>query len=274
MEVSLPRRFTASPLEVTRDVPRPELDDVPVRIGDVDRAAVVVALELVHLGLLSVLAKPLDRTVEPFRRDLHRVVDVHASSASGKADLRPPEADARAVSGHDPDGLAILPTLDHGKAEHLGVEPLGSREVDYLEHELTDAGDGDPAHPARHGTLAAMIQGLDHVQIAAPADCEEEARRFFGELLGLPELRKPEPPASRGGAWFQVGAQELHVGVETEFTPARKAHPAFAVDDVEVLAARLEAAAVEVRWDDELPGVRRFYATDPWGNRLEFLQRA
>ena len=78
-----------------------------------------------------------------------------------------------------------------------------------------------------------MIEGLDHVQIAAPADCEEEARRFFGELLGLPELPKPEP-----------------------------------------LAARLEAAGVDVRWDDELPGLRRFYAEDPWGNRLEFLQRA
>ncbi|HEY8774532.1 MAG TPA: VOC family protein [Gaiellaceae bacterium] len=119
-----------------------------------------------------------------------------------------------------------------------------------------------------------MIEGLDHVQIAAPSGCEEEARRFFGELLGLPELPKPEPLAARGGAWFQVGAQELHVGVEAEFEPARKAHPAFAVDDVDALAARLEAAGIEVRWDGELPGVHRFYAADPWGNRLEFLQRA
>lgn len=118
-----------------------------------------------------------------------------------------------------------------------------------------------------------MIRGLDHVQIAAPAGCEEEARRFFGELLGLAELPKPEPLAARGGAWFQIGAQELHVGVEPDFAPARKAHPALAVDDVDALAERLEGAGVEVRWDDELPGVRRFYAEDPWGNRLEFLQR-
>lgn len=118
-----------------------------------------------------------------------------------------------------------------------------------------------------------MIEGLDHVQIAAPAGGEEEARRFFGGLLGLPELAKPEPLASRGGAWFQVGPQELHVGVETEFEPARKAHPALAVENVDELAARLEAAGIEIRWDDELPGVRRFYAEDPWGNRLEFLQR-
>lgn len=118
-----------------------------------------------------------------------------------------------------------------------------------------------------------MIRGLDHVQIAAPAGCEQEARRFFGDLLGLAELPKPEQLASRGGAWFKVGAQELHIGVEAEFAPARKAHPALAVDDVDALAERLESAGVEVRWDDELAGVRRFYAGDPWGNRLEFVQR-
>jgi catechol 2,3-dioxygenase-like lactoylglutathione lyase family enzyme len=117
------------------------------------------------------------------------------------------------------------------------------------------------------------LQGLDHVQIAAPPGCEAAARRFFGELLGLEELPKPEPLASRGGAWFRVGAHELHVGVEADFEAARKAHPAFAVDDVDELAARMEGAGVGVRWDDELPGIRRFYAADPWGNRLEFLQR-
>jgi catechol 2,3-dioxygenase-like lactoylglutathione lyase family enzyme len=118
-----------------------------------------------------------------------------------------------------------------------------------------------------------VIEGLDHVQIAAPAGCEEEARRFFGEVLGLPEVPKPEPLAHRGGAWFQVGAQELHVGVEADFEPARKAHPALRVGNVDELATRLEAGGIDVRWDDELPTVRRFYAEDPWGNRLEFLQR-
>jgi catechol 2,3-dioxygenase-like lactoylglutathione lyase family enzyme len=118
-----------------------------------------------------------------------------------------------------------------------------------------------------------VIEGLDHVQIAAPAGCEAEARHFFGELLGLRELPKPEPLTTRGGVWFQVGAQELHIGVEPEFEPARKAHPALRLGDVDALAARLEAAGVETRWDDELQGVRRFYAEDPWGNRIEFLQR-
>jgi catechol 2,3-dioxygenase-like lactoylglutathione lyase family enzyme len=112
-----------------------------------------------------------------------------------------------------------------------------------------------------------VIRGVDHVQVAAPAGCEEAARAFYGGLLGLAEVPKPEPLAARGGVWFQVGPQQLHVGVEADFAPARKAHPAFAVGDLDALAARLG----DVRWDDELPGVRRFYAHDPFGNRLEFL---
>ena len=260
-------------MQVTCDVPRPELDDVAVGIGDVDRAAVVVHPEVVHLELLFVFAEPFDRCVEGIGRDVHGVMDVQAATAAGQADLRPPEADSRAVSGHDPHGLPVLPPLDDREAQHLGVETLRLRQIADLEHELVDAGDGNPARHARHGTLAAVIEGLDHVQIAAPAGCEEEARRFFGELLGLRELEKPKPLASRGGAWFQVGPQELHVGVKSEFEPALKAHPAFTVDDVGALATRLEAADVEVRWDNELPDVRRFYTDDPWGNRLEFLQR-
>jgi catechol 2,3-dioxygenase-like lactoylglutathione lyase family enzyme len=115
-----------------------------------------------------------------------------------------------------------------------------------------------------------VIVGLDHVQIAAPAGCEEEARRFFGGLLGLRELEKPPALAARGGAWFACGAQALHVGVEQEFAPAAKAHPAFALDSVEALEALAERLP-DARWDEGLPGFRRFYAPDPWGNRLEFL---
>jgi len=114
---------------------------------------------------------------------------------------------------------------------------------------------------------------LDHVQIAAPPGCEAEARRFFGDLLGLPELEKPEPLLGRGGAWFAVGERQLHVGVEAEFAPARKAHPAFALPnaDLDPLANRLTSAGIQIDWDASLPGVRRFYCRDPWGNRLEFL---
>jgi catechol 2,3-dioxygenase-like lactoylglutathione lyase family enzyme len=116
-----------------------------------------------------------------------------------------------------------------------------------------------------------VLAGIDHVQLAAPPGCEEAARRFFGELLGLEELAKPATLRSRGGVWFRVGAQQLHVGVEEGFAPARKAHPAFAVAGWEELRERLREAGVELRDDDAIPGVRRCYVNDPWGNRLELI---
>jgi catechol 2,3-dioxygenase-like lactoylglutathione lyase family enzyme len=120
-----------------------------------------------------------------------------------------------------------------------------------------------------------MIQAIDHVQLAAPPDCEPAARRFFGELVGLEEVAKPAALQVRGGVWFRCGDQQLHVGVERGFAPARKAHPAFRVDGLDNLRARLEAAGADTR-DDDVPiaGVRRFYADDPWGNRLEFVEAA
>jgi len=118
------------------------------------------------------------------------------------------------------------------------------------------------------------ILGFDHVQVAGPPGCEADARRFYGGLLGLAEVPKPSSLRARGGVWFALGAgQQLHVGVADEFVPARKAHPALVVGDgesLEALAERLIVAGCEVRWDTALPGVARFYADDPWGNRLEF----
>jgi catechol 2,3-dioxygenase-like lactoylglutathione lyase family enzyme len=114
-----------------------------------------------------------------------------------------------------------------------------------------------------------MIARIDHVQVAAPAGGEDAARAFYGELLGLPELPKPERLRERGGVWFAVGDQHLHVGIEEGFAPARKAHPALAVphaSDLSVLAARLEAAGRKIAWDG-----LRFYVEDPFGNRLELL---
>ena len=116
-----------------------------------------------------------------------------------------------------------------------------------------------------------MILGLDHVQLAAPPGSEAEARRFFTGLLGLEELEKPAALAGRGGVWFACGPQQLHVGVTEDFAPAEKAHPAFAVDDLDVLADRLVEAGVDVHWDDAIPGVQRCFAGDPWGNRLELV---
>lgn len=114
---------------------------------------------------------------------------------------------------------------------------------------------------------------LDHVQIAAPPGCEAEARRFFGDLIGLHEVEKPAALRERGGVWFAVGDRQLHIGVETEFTAARKAHPAFRLPsvDLDLLAGRLENSGAPVHWDSAIPDERRFYCQDPWGNRIEFL---
>jgi catechol 2,3-dioxygenase-like lactoylglutathione lyase family enzyme len=116
-----------------------------------------------------------------------------------------------------------------------------------------------------------VLEAIDHVQLAAPPGCETEARRFFAELLGLEELEKPAALRARGGVWFRVGEQQLHVGVEQEFAPARKAHPAFAVSRYDELLARLRAAGVPVTDDASIPGVRRCYVADPWGSRIELV---
>jgi predicted enzyme related to lactoylglutathione lyase len=119
---------------------------------------------------------------------------------------------------------------------------------------------------------------LDHVQVAAPAGCESQARRFYGELLGVDEVQKPEALRGRGGVWFALaGGAQLHVGVVPEgFVAAVKAHPGLRLSGVgalEAMASRLEAAGVAVTWDTELPGVCRFFTADPFGNRVELLAR-
>jgi catechol 2,3-dioxygenase-like lactoylglutathione lyase family enzyme len=116
------------------------------------------------------------------------------------------------------------------------------------------------------------VTGIDHFQIAGPRGCEGAARSFFGDVLGLAEVPKPETLRGRGGVWFAVGDHQLHVGIEEPFAPARKAHPAFRVTGIDELAARLEAAGHPPRWDDDLPGYRRFYVDDPFGNRIELLE--
>lgn len=117
------------------------------------------------------------------------------------------------------------------------------------------------------------IIGLDHVQVAAPIESESDARRFYGDLLGLSELEKPEGLQARGGVWFACGGQQLHVGVIDDFSPATKAHPALRVHpaDLNLIAERLTAFGSTVEWDDAIPDTRRFYTADPWGNRIELL---
>jgi catechol 2,3-dioxygenase-like lactoylglutathione lyase family enzyme len=115
------------------------------------------------------------------------------------------------------------------------------------------------------------LQRIDHVQVAGPPGCEPAARTFYGEILGLREIAKPPALADRGGVWFELGTQELHVGVEQDFRPAHRAHPALTSTSIDELAGRLATVGARVDWNDDLGGVRRFYTADPFGNRLEIV---
>jgi catechol 2,3-dioxygenase-like lactoylglutathione lyase family enzyme len=120
--------------------------------------------------------------------------------------------------------------------------------------------------------MNSRIARLDHIQIAAPEGCESAARDFYGRLLGMREIEKPESLRARGGCWFECGSQQLHIGVEKDFRPAKKAHPAFAATNLDDLGQALIARGIKVTDDTSIPGVRRFHTEDPWGNRLEFLE--
>lgn len=126
-----------------------------------------------------------------------------------------------------------------------------------------------------HDALPASVLGFDHVQIAAPRtpEVESRARAFYGGVLGLTEIPKPQVLATRGGAWFRCGDRSLHIGLDAEFQPAHKAHPAFLVSDLDTVRARLEAAGYAIQIDVQLPGYRRFETRDPFGNRLELMER-
>jgi catechol 2,3-dioxygenase-like lactoylglutathione lyase family enzyme len=114
-----------------------------------------------------------------------------------------------------------------------------------------------------------VIIGIDHVQLAMPPGAEDTARAFYTGRLGLVELPKPEPLRSRGGCWFVVDSRtQLHLGVEADFRPARKAHPALVVSD---LVGFVSAGGLDARWDDDLPGRRHCYVDDPFGNRIELI---
>lgn len=117
-----------------------------------------------------------------------------------------------------------------------------------------------------------MISGIDHIQIAMPQDEEDKVRQFCVEVLGFNEIPKPDPLKSRGGVWFSLPDQrQIHYGVEENFSPAKKAHPAFVCDDLDTVAQNLTKSGYPVEWDTRLSPRRRFYTHDPFGNRIEFL---
>lgn len=120
--------------------------------------------------------------------------------------------------------------------------------------------------------MTVAIVGIHHVQLAMPAGREEEARRFYRVLLGIPETPKPEHLAKRGGVWFESGQLKIHLGVEEDFRPARKAHPALLVNGLSGMIDRLRNAGIAVAEDEPLAGYKRVYVTDPFGNRLELME--
>ncbi len=113
---------------------------------------------------------------------------------------------------------------------------------------------------------------IDHIQLAIPAGAEDPCRAFWVGVLGFQELVKPTALQARGGAWFRYGETEIHLGVEREFTPAKKAHPALLVTDFEKLADKIALAGHPVHWDDKIANRRRFFTDDPVGNRIEFIE--
>lgn len=116
------------------------------------------------------------------------------------------------------------------------------------------------------------IRRIDHIQLAMPAGREDEARAFYEGLLGIAEVPKPPHLAARGGCWFESGDVKVHLGVEPDFRPARKAHPGFVVDDLDALLRALENAGFRATDDQPLQGYMRKYVHDPFGNRIELMQ--
>ena len=145
---------------------------------------------------------------------------------------------------------------------------------------MTPTSPADPAPDASRDEAPAAtgepdgfrLGSLHHVQLAIPAGGEGACRAFWAGVLGMDEVAKPPVLAARGGCWFRGGGLEVHLGVEDDFVPARKAHPGVLVTGLRALADRLAGAGVTVTWDGEFPGHDRFYAHDPFGNRLEFLE--
>lgn len=113
---------------------------------------------------------------------------------------------------------------------------------------------------------------IDHVQLAMPSGEEETARRFYRDLLGMTEVAKPPEPAKRGGCWFESGSVQIHLGVETDFRPAKKAHPALRCREYAAFTDKLSKAGVEIAPDTSIPGVLRCHIHDPFGNRIELIQ--
>ncbi|MDQ0271617.1 VOC family protein [Cytobacillus purgationiresistens] len=120
--------------------------------------------------------------------------------------------------------------------------------------------------------MSFQFKAIDHIQLAAPKGCEDSARAFFGGVLGLEEIEKPEELRKRGGVWFGFGKYQIHIGIEEPFSPAKKAHPAFEIENINELKSHLSEKGIHFIEDDLLPGAKRCFVSDPFGNRIELLE--
>lgn len=117
-----------------------------------------------------------------------------------------------------------------------------------------------------------QLERIDHIQLSAPKGSEELAIKFYRDILGFEEVEKPEALKPNGGVWFRNGEISVHIGIEEQFTPMKKAHPAFDVSGIDALHTHLENAGISTKWDSKLPNAKRFYVKDPFSNRIEFLE--
>jgi AcrR family transcriptional regulator len=174
-------------------------------------------------------------------------------------------------------GLITLYLCGRIAAPRLSFQKLYMRSLDRLLHGLVAR--AASAEPSRSlsargtGQSAPMwVRRLEHVQLAMPAGGEPRAREFYGRGLGIPEVPKPPRLAERGGCWFERGDLKIHLGVESEFRPARKAHPALLIEDLELLVLTLRTLGYVVQDDEPLAGYNRVYVDDPFGNRIELME--
>ncbi|MGE7835294.1 VOC family protein [Viridibacillus arvi] len=120
--------------------------------------------------------------------------------------------------------------------------------------------------------MSFVFKSIAHIQLAAPKGSEDEAKRFFGDILGFREIEKPELLRKRGGVWFEFANYQIHIGIEEPFSPAKKAHPAFEIENIEALKSHLSKNEIKFIVDEDLPGANRIYINDPFGNRIEVLE--
>lgn len=208
-----------------------------------------VGIEPVDLRLLGVVGGPAFRVTYAHGDVVSYVGSIYEASTGGAQPV--------------PDGEEIVEAAWFDKSALSSVSLLPTA-IEILERF---------GWPERDPRSVGKVLEIDHVQLAMPAGCEDEARAFYVGVLGLEEEPKPAHLAARGGAWFRGGEARLHLGVDGDFRPATKAHPALLVDDLAVLVARLRAAGAEPTTDQPLDGYERLYVSDPFGNRIELMQR-